>query len=357
MSSMPDGPVMTVSELASHLGGTVEGDATLVIRSIASLQDAGPDSLSWVGSPEFEKEAAETGACAVLAPDGCTLPAGKTVIRVSDPDVALCRALDCFAPPVDRVAEGVHPSATVAEDAMVAGAAIGPGVYIGRGARIGPGTQLHPNVHVGQHTTIGRDCVLWPSVVVRERVCIQDRVIIHPNATIGADGFRYLQRGGKHLKVPQIGTVVIESDVEIGAGSCVDRARTGVTRIGRGTKLDNLVQIGHNVDVGEDCIIVAQCAMAGSVTLEDQVMVSGQSGVSDHVRIGRGARVAVKSLVMANVADGLIVRGIPAVEHHKFLREQASLRKISKWQERIRALSRRVEQLERKTNETAIDET
>jgi UDP-3-O-[3-hydroxymyristoyl] glucosamine N-acyltransferase len=168
---------------------------------------------------------------------------------------------------------------------------------------------------------------------------------------VGSDGFGYLQRGGKHRKIPQIGTVVIEDDVEIGANSAIDRARSGVTRIGRGTKIDNLVQIGHNVDMGEDCIIVGQCGISGSVTVGHHVVLAGKAGIADHLRIGNGAVVTGASGVARNVADGQIVRGNPAVDSHRFLREQASIRKLPKWMERVRALADRVEQLERKVSD------
>jgi UDP-3-O-[3-hydroxymyristoyl] glucosamine N-acyltransferase len=195
-------------------------------------------------------------------------------------------------------------------------------------------------------TRIGRNCELWPNVVVRERVTIGDRVVIHPNTTIGADGFGYLQRNGEHLKIPQIGTVVIEDDVEIGANCAVDRARTGITRIGSGTKLDNLVQIAHNVDIGKSCIIVAQCAIGGSTTLGDHVMLGGQAGVSDHLRVGAGARIAGKSAVFKNLAEGEVVRGIPATDNQRFLRNEAGVRRLPKWVNELKRLQNRVAELE-----------
>ncbi len=279
------------------------------------------------------------------------------MIHVTDPDVAVCEVLEYLAPPPDRVPPGVHPTAIVSPDAVVEGTAIGAHAYVGPGTTVGAGTQIYPGVYVGARTTIGHDCVLWPNVVVRERVTIGDRVVIHPNVTIGADGFGYLQRDGRHRKIPQIGAVVIENDVEIGANSAIDRARSGVTRIGRGTKIDNLVQIGHNVDIGEDCIIIAQCGIAGSVSLRRNVILGGQVGIIDHLRIGNGAQIAAKSMATSDIPDGRVVRGIPATDNRRFLREQASVRKFPGWVERLRTLTRRVQRLEEKVGDTPNEAT
>ncbi|HUU95835.1 MAG TPA: UDP-3-O-(3-hydroxymyristoyl)glucosamine N-acyltransferase, partial [Phycisphaerae bacterium] len=175
---------------------------------------------------------------------------------------------------------------------------------------------------------------------------------IHPNATIGADGYGYLQREGRHVKIPQIGTVVIEDDVEIGANTAIDRARSGETRIRRGTKIDNLVQIGHNCDIGEDCIIVGQCGISGSTTLGHHVVFGGQVGVIDHLRIGNGVQVAAKSLVTHDIPDGQVVRGIPATDNHLFGRQQVIIRRLPKMVEQLRELTKRVQQLESAANDT-----
>lgn len=337
---------LTAAELARRLNGVLRGDGARVVREIAVLDQAGPDAVSWLGSAAYLPKLETTRAGVVLVPADCAAPAEKTVIGVADPDLALCDVLEWLRPPVERVPPGVHPTAAIGTGAMVEGAAIGAHAHVGAGAMVGAGTQLHPGVYIGAHARIGRDCVLWPNVVVRERCVLGDRVIVHPNATIGADGFGYLFRKGKHHKIPQIGAVVIEDDVEIGANSCVDRARAGVTRVGRGTKIDNLVQIGHNAVVGEDCVIVAQCGVSGSATLGHHVVLAGQVGVVDHLRIGDGARIAAKSLVARDVPDGQVQRGIPAVENFQFLRQDAALRKLPKLLEQVRALARRIEQLD-----------
>jgi len=347
---MGDEPSISAADLADRLEGTLEGDATRVIRGVATLEQAGPDDLSWVGSRELIPRMSGSKAGVVLVPKESSPPAGHTIIRVADPDMALCEALRCLAPPLECVEPGVHATAVVAADAVVEGAAVGAHVYVGAGAVVGAGTQLHPGVYVGSHTKIGRDCVLWPNVVVRERITLGDRVIIHPNATIGADGFGYHQRQGINQKIPQIGTVIIEDDVEIGANSTVDRARSGVTRVRRGTKIDDLVIIAHNCDIGEDCVIAAMSGVAGSSTLGHHVAVGGSVGIIDHVRVGNGVQVAAKSLVASDIPDGKIVRGIPVTDGHLFLREQASLRKLPEWIKRMRDLVQRVERLEEQTH-------
>jgi UDP-3-O-[3-hydroxymyristoyl] glucosamine N-acyltransferase len=349
--------VVTAGSLAERLGGELDGDASHVVRGVAPLDEAGPDALSWIGDSKYLPLAERSEAGVILVPLDCDLSLGCTLIRVADPDLAICLALEMLAPHVQAVSAGVHPSATVGFGASVEGAAIGAGAYVGDGASIGAGTQIHPGVHVGARTAVGRDCVLWPNVVVRERIVIGDRVVIHSNTTIGADGFGYLQRKGKHVKIPQIGSVVIEDDVEIGANCAIDRARSGVTRIGTGTKIDNLVQIAHNVQVGAHCIIIAQCALAGSSKLGMGVMIAGHSGVAEHKTVGDGARIAAKTTVMKNVSPGEVVRGIPAVDNRQFLRQQAAVRKLPEWAVQLRELKKRVAELESRLPESPDSES
>lgn len=343
---MNQGLTFTVSEIAALVGGSAAGETTRRIERIAPLRSAGPDALSWLGHSKYANELAATRAAAVLIPESCDPPAGLTVIRVADPDLALCKVLSELAPIRDRVEPGIHPTAVVADDARVEGAAIGPHAVVGRRSTIGENTQLHAGVFIGENVAVGRDCVLWPNVVIREGTVIGDRVVIHPNATIGADGFGYLQRDGRHVKIPQVGTVVIEDDVEIGANSCVDRARSGVTRIGRGTKIDNLVQIAHNVEMGPHCIVVALSGLGGSCVVGDHVMIGGSVGISDHVRIGRGAMIAAKAGVPGDVADGQRVAGIPAMEARRFWRLVSLMSKLPEWPRELRAIEERLKKLE-----------
>ena len=338
---------LRADNLATRLGGVLEGDGSCEITTVATLDQATPDSVSWIGDRRYVSLVNGSRAGVILVGSDYPPLPNHTVIKVADPDVALLHVLEWLAPPRDALGPGIDPSARIHAEAKVSGVTIGANVYVAAGAVIGAGTKLHPGVHVGAMTRIGRDCELWPNVVVRERITIGDRVTVHPNTTIGADGFGYLQRNGEHLKVPQIGTVVLEDDVEIGANCAIDRARTGVTRVGRGTKIDNLVQIAHNVDIGPGCIIVAQCGIAGSTTLGDHVMLGGQVGLSDHVRIGAGARIAAKSAVFKDVGASETVRGIPATNNARFLQHEAGVRRLPKWVAELKALRDRVHELER----------
>lgn len=350
---MSERPQKTAAELARCVGGTLEGDGARVVREVGTLEEAGPEALTWLTGSHLLPRLKESRAGVVLLPPDCEAPAGRTLIRVADPDLAMCEVLRQLAPPTETVPVGVDSTARVAPGAVVEGAAIGPQVQVGPRATIGPGTQLHAGVYVGADARIGRECVLWPHVVVRERCTLGDRVIIHANATIGADGFGYHQREGRHVKIPQIGIAVIEDDVEIGAGTCIDRARSGVTRIGRGTKIDNLVQIGHNADIGEDCVIVAQCGISGSTSLGHHVVLGGQVGLIDHLRIGNGVQVAAKSAVFSDIPDGKIYRGIPATEVNLFGRQQVLVRRLPKLSKELRELIRRVERLESAADDRA----
>lgn len=337
---------LRAADLAVRLEGVLEGDGTRAVTTVATLELATPEALAWIGNPRYAAAAHESHAGIILAGHDCPPLPNHTIIRVADPDVALTQVLAWLEPPGKALAPGIAPSARIHPDAQVCGATIGANVCVAAGAIVGAGTRLHANVQIGAFTHIGRDCELWPNVVVRERVTIGDRVIVHPNTTIGSDGFGYLQRHGTHVKIPQIGSVVIEDDVEIGANCAIDRARTGVTRIGHGTKIDNLVQIAHNVDIGPGCIIIAQCGVAGSTTLADHVMLGGQVGLSDHIHIGSGVRIAAKSAVFKDIAAGETLRGIPATDHARFLREQAGVRRLSKWTDEVKALQTRVSELE-----------
>lgn len=343
---------ITVADLAEQLGGTYEGDGAQTIKGLATLDEAGPDMLSWVADPELLPKAEASDAGVLLLPRGTVLKRNAAVINVDDPELSLCKALELLAPEQACVAAGVHPSAVIAEDAVVAGASIGANVYVGQSANVGEGTQLHPGVYVGAHASVGQRCVLWPNVVVREYCLIGDRVTIHPNSTIGADGFGYLHREGQHVKIPQIGKVVIEDDVEIGANTTIDRARSGVTRIGRGTKIDNLVQVGHNCNVGEHCILVAQTGISGSVSIGRYVVFGGRGGAGDHVRIGDGSQIASSSAVMKSLPAGAKVMGLPAVDLQQCLREKAALRKLPEALKRIRSLEKKIEQLLTRSDRT-----
>jgi UDP-3-O-[3-hydroxymyristoyl] glucosamine N-acyltransferase len=337
---------LTAQEIATHVRGQIEGDPSRVVFGVETLEKAQPDMLTWIGSPKYTSQLMESKAGIVLMPAEGEAPAGKTTIRVSDPDLALCQVLECFAPPRDVIEPGIHPTAVIGKRAVVEGAAIGPNVVVGDDAVIGPGTTLYPGVFVGTGSVIGSDCILWPNVVIREQVEIGDRVIIHPNVTIGADGFSYLQRGGRHVRVPQVGTVLIEDDVEIGANTTIDRARSGATTVRRGTKIDNLVMVAHNCDVGDGCLLAAATGIAGSTRLGDHVVCGGRVGIIDHLEIGDGVQIGAGSLVLNHLPAGSRVRGSPAQPLIPFGRQHAALRRLPELLKTVRDLEERVGELQ-----------
>jgi UDP-3-O-[3-hydroxymyristoyl] glucosamine N-acyltransferase len=343
---MPKEKSFTVAQIADRLNADLVGDGAARIRDVAPLALADGQCLSWLGDIRYLPALRQTSAAAALVPLDLAPVPNQTLIAVADPDLAICDVLTMLAPEVPAQPAGVHPSAVVAPDARVDGAMIGPQCTIESGVTVGPGTRLHAGVFVGAHTTIGQDCVLWPNVVVREYTRIGDRVIIHPNSTIGADGFGYLMRDGRHVHIPQIGVVVIEDDVEIGANSAVDRARSGVTRLGRGTKIDNLVQIAHNCQLGDHCVVVAQTGLSGSACLGQYVVMAGRSGVADHVTIGDGAQIAAQSVTFKNVAPGAVLRGVPAEPIGPWHRRKAALRRLPELVRQVRELTQRVRELE-----------
>ncbi|HEX8913581.1 MAG TPA: UDP-3-O-(3-hydroxymyristoyl)glucosamine N-acyltransferase [Humisphaera sp.] len=321
------------------------------VRAVAGLADAREDQLSFLSSEQYVKQLRETRAGAVLVhkkvrvPDGAA-PAGTVLLVVDDAELATAKVLAALAPPIPRPAVGVDPAARVAATAQLgADSRVGPFVVVGERTVLGARCVLHPGVYVGDDTVLGDDCELFPNVVVRERVTLGRRVVVHAGSVIGSDGFGYRWDGTKHAKVPQIGTVVIEDDVEIGSCACVDRAKFAETRVGRGTKIDNLVQVAHNVRTGPHCVIVGQAGLAGSVTLGAGVVLGGQSAVRDHTSMGDGAMLAACSGVMEDVPPKQVVTGLPAVPHRQALRENAALRRLPDLIVQVRKLQEQVERL------------
>jgi len=340
---------LTLAEIASMLGCSVPPQhASRTITAVAALTDAGETDLSFLSSEAYLNDFLATRAAAVIVRRQIRLPAGndKCVLPVDDADLALARVLRALAPPVPRPDPGIHPTAVVADSAVLGeGVAVGPHVVVGRRSTIGARTVLHAGVFIGDDVSIGEDCELFPNVVVRERITIGHRVVIHASSVLGSDGFGYRWDGRQHAKIPQIGTVIIEDDVELGSCVCIDRAKFGATRVGRGTKIDNLVQVGHNVRIGPHCIIVGQTGLAGSVILEGRVTLGGQTAVRDHVNIGEGAAAAARSAIADDVAPGAMVSGMPALPHRQSLREQAALRRLPDLVVQVRRLEEQVRKL------------
>jgi UDP-3-O-[3-hydroxymyristoyl] glucosamine N-acyltransferase len=341
-------PAFPVAELAKRLAGRVEGDGSRQITDVSGLGGAVSGDITFITDRKHAELAAQAQATAILAPDGLELPEGPaSIIRVPDVDAALNQLVDLFAPADLRPEPGVHPSAVVAEDAELASdVSVGPCTVIEPGVRVGSGSVIGPQVFLGRNATLGERCRLYAGVKLGERCSLGDRVVLHFGVAIGADGYGYVFRDGAHQKVPQIGRVAIGDDVEIGANTTIDRARFGVTRVGRGTKIDNLVMVAHNVQVGAHCIITAQCGLAGSVTMGDYVIVGAQSGFRDHIRIGDGARVAAGSAVKDDIPPGTDVLGVPAGEARHQARLYAAREKLPQMTRDLRALKKRVDALD-----------
>ncbi len=339
--SSPTVPRFTLAELSRQLGGRAEGDAAIVLSGVAGLEEAGPGDLTFIEGPRLVATAAAGSAGAVILPPGLELP-GRNLIRVDNPRLAFATALSLFNP-APRPPAGVHASAVVETGALVdPTASVLAFCFIGAGARIGARSVLHPFVHVGAASVIGDDALLYPGVVVRERVTLGARVIVHPGAVIGSDGFGYVFDGSAHRKVPQVGTVEVGDDVEIGACTTVDRAATGVTRIGRGTKIDNLVQVAHNVTIGEHVILVSQVGIAGSATVGNGAVLGGRAAVGDHAVVGAGARVAGRTSVIKHAAAGATVAGFGPQGHGDFLRSQAIFEQLPQLRRRVVELEKRL---------------
>lgn len=335
----------TLGELAALVGGEVRGDASLRIHGVASLDAAGPDQIAFYAHARYRSALAATRAGAViLAPADAALADGRPLLQVRDPQLAFAR-ISAALNPADHASPGIDPRAVVHPSAHVdPSAAVLPLCFVGRGARVGPRTVLHSGAVVGEGATVGADCVLYPNAVVRERCVLGDRVTLQPGAVIGSDGFGYAYDAARseHVKVPQLGIARVEDDVEIGACACVDRATAGETVIGRGTKIDNLVQVGHNVTVGPNSILCGQAGVSGSSRLGAGVVLAGQVGIAGHLSVGDGAKLAGKSGVIGDVPAGATWAGVPAGPHFGWLRQMAALRRLPELEKAVEALRQAV---------------
>ena len=339
----------TLGELARIAGGELEGDGSAVIRGVAAIKEAGPGEITFLANPKYLKELKGTNASAVIAAPGIDV-GGRPAIRAGNPYFAFTKVLKAFHPAKEhpgRVMDGAHVRP---EAKLAAGVTVYPGAYVEAGASVGENTVLYPGAFVGEGSSLGRDCTIYPNVVIREGVRVGDRVIIHGGSVLGADGFGYATEGGKHYKIPQVGGVVIEDDVELGANVTVDRGALGDTVVRRGSKIDNLVQIAHNVVVGEDSIIVAQAGVSGSTQLGHHVVLAGQVGIVGHIKIGDGVIVGAKSGVSNNLEAGQMYSGIPALPHRDWLKVQAVLPKLPEMRKLLNELAKKVYGLEKKEN-------
>lgn len=341
-----------LGQIAKAIGAALEGDAERSFGGLAALDTAGPDDLSFVVDARRATGLAECRAAAVLAPEGMAVPAHLAVLRVKDVEAAVAAVLGLLAEPEDLPPPGVHPTAVVDPTAEIgAGVAIGPCAVVGPNVVLGDGVVLSAHVCLAAGVTVGEKTVLMPGAVIRERCRIGRRCRIHANAVIGTDGFGYYQRAGVHHKVPHVGTVEIGDDVEIGACTCIDRAKFGATRVGDGSKIDNLVMIAHNVQLGRGALLAGFVGIAGSAKLGDYVVLGGHTGIRDNVVVGDRSMVAAYSAALSDVPADTVFAGIPGIPLEKWRRIVHTWTRLPEMRQVLKDLQARINALESATND------
>jgi UDP-3-O-[3-hydroxymyristoyl] glucosamine N-acyltransferase len=344
----------SLGEIAAFLGGAVEGNGAVIIGQIRGIDDAGPGDITFVANAKYRQKMETTKADGIIVATGTACP-GKNLVIVGDPYTSLGKLLELYYPDEEHsAANRISISSTGNGPSVETGAEVSPeatvysNVYIGRGARIARGAVLYPGVFVGRDASIGEDSVLYPGVTVYRRCTIGCRVIIHAGVVIGADGFGFALPGRENRKIPQIGYVQIDDDVEIGANTTIDRGALGRTWIQKGVKIDNLVQIAHNVVVGAYSVIVAQVGISGSAQLGRSVVLGGQVGIVGHIAIGDGVMAAARTGIHKDVPPGQIIGGTPHLPYREWLRKEAAMQKLPELRETVVELQRRVAELEKK---------
>ncbi len=341
---------MKLKELAELIGGRISGNPDIEITGVAGISDAQKGDISFVSD--------KTGAPAAPVTDASALIVKKaikespiTMVVADNPQHAFARALEVFHVK-PYTASGVSEEAFIGSNVrMGEGVSVYPKVYVSDNTIIGTGVTLSPGVFLGEGVTIGDGSFIHPNVTIREKVTVGKNVIVHAGAVIGSDGFGYVPDKGRHYKIPQVGSVIIDDNVEIGANACIDRGTTGNTVIGSGTKIDNLVQIAHNVKIGEHCIIVAQVGISGSVEVGDGAILAGQVGVRDHVKIGSHAIVAAQAGIAGDIPDGHVYSGTPAIPHKTSLRSQYIYARLHDYITRLQQIEKKLNREEQSDDE------
>jgi UDP-3-O-[3-hydroxymyristoyl] glucosamine N-acyltransferase len=336
---------MKLRIFAERVGGTIVGDPEVEIAGVAGIADAGKGQITLLSSPKFSHLIEKSKASCVIVAD--PVPGiGMTQLSVENPTFVFAKAIETFYPK-SVVEEGVSEFAYVSQETTIGrGAKIFPFACISSRVSIGESTTIGAGVFVGEGTTMGDECIIYPNVTIREGVSIGNRVVIHPGAVIGSDGFGYVLEKGVHYKIPQVGRVILEDDVEIGANVCIDRATLGVTVVGRGTKIDNLVQIAHNVKIGRNSLIAGQTGISGSSEVGDYVMLGGQVGVADHASVESGTMIGAQSGLFGHYPKG-VYSGTPALAHKLWLKAQAHFARLP---ERMPEMQRKIKELEERIN-------
>jgi UDP-3-O-[3-hydroxymyristoyl] glucosamine N-acyltransferase len=337
---------LKLRDIAERLGCRLEGDGDIDIRRVAAIEDAGPGDLTFFTNLKYAAALKSTAASAVILGETAA-PAPAAMLRTGHPYLAFARAMELFSDGWTP-ARGVHRLACVETGAVVApDASVGAFTVVGEGARIGARTVVYPHVTIGRRAEIGDDCVIHARVSIRERVQIGHRVVLQDGAVIGSDGYGFARTPeGTHYKIPQTGGLVIEDDVEVGANAAIDRPAVGETRIGAGTKIDNLVQIAHGVTVGRHVLLAAQVGVAGSSTIEDGVTLAGQVGVAGHITIGKGSIATAQTGIPNSLDPASFVSGYPAIPNREWLKASAVFRKLPELRKSLADLERRLAELE-----------
>jgi len=340
---------LELQEIIKLVGGNLIGNPHWKVKSVKEPEEAEEDDLIlFFHAPYLEKVLSSASKAVITKPGLENKLTGKNVILVENPRYAFSKLAPYFFPSYFPE-KGVHPQAFVHPQASLGkNVSVGPFTVIEEGATVGDNAIIFSQVYLGKNVRMGEECIFYPQVVVRENCWVGDRVILHSGVVIGADGFGYERVGSTYYKIPQVGKVIIEDDVEIGANSTVDRATLGATTIGSGSKIDNLVMIAHNVKIGKNVVIVAQSGIAGSTEVGDEVVMAAQSGIIDHCRIGKGAQLAARTVVTTNIPDGMVVSGFPAQERKRELKEKALIRKLPDLWEKVKNLERVVNKQVRK---------
>ena len=339
--------VLKLRDVAARLDCRLEGDGDIEVHRLAGIESAQAGDLTFLANSRYLPALRSTRAAAViLAPDTESAPC--PMLRTEAPYLAFARAVALFTEVEPRV-PGIHPSSSIADDARLGeSVSVGPFVSIGPAVSVGPRTVIHPHVCISSGVTIGADCVIHSHVAVRERVEIHDRVVVQNAAVLGSDGFGFARRpDGTHQKIPQVGGLVIDDDVEVGAHVAIARPAIGETRIAAGTKIDNLVQVGHGVKIGRNALLAAQVGIAGSTIIEDDVVLAGQVGVNGHVTVGKGTRVTGQTGVTNTVPPGSFISGLPAIDNRAWRKAATSFALLPQLRKRIAALERQCEKLMR----------
>lgn len=339
---------LTLADIAKLVEGELEGNDAITIRGVAKIEDARLGEITFIANPKYAKYIDSTQASAVLV--GQDFPVtDRPVIRTANPYLAFLKLLRIFHPLQELLAPGIHPAAIIDRSAKLgAKVRIGAGVVIEKNCSIGDNVTIHPNVVIGPEVEIGSHTLIYANVSLRERVRIGNNVIIHCGAVIGSDGFGFAREGQQYLKIPQVGTVIIEDDVEIGANCTIDRATLGATILRRGVKLDNLIQVAHNVEIGENTVIAAQTGISGSTKIGKNVMIGGQVGFVGHIEIGDNTTIGAQSGITKSLPANSVYFGYPARPIMQAKREEAALRKLPELLKRIRELEARLANLNKK---------